>query len=293
MVVPSSSPIEFRDSQFIERSTALAPVTPDSTPIGSYRGAARTFAQLCRAFALVHDRYLEQGYMRQHESGMRYSLLNLLPQTTTFVVEEQSKLLGTLSVVIDSPAGLPASDDFAQEIAERRKLGRVIAEATMFSCLPDPKFQTQVSLQLMSLAFAWCVEIGIDDLCLAVSPKHAPFYEKVLGFERLGRERAVNHVEGNAGIFLLCNIAAVLDGEGQITRQGARLLLASKEHGPLAFNRLSLLEVEVATLLDFCPELLLQGEPARREAVERCYPTACAVVEENYGRVVSLEGLIP
>ena len=293
VVVLSPDPLHHSaNSSPVRLHTHASTVPVDPIHVGTYCGPARDFAQLCRAFALVHDRYLELGYMTQHESGMRYSLLNFLPQATTFVVEEGSKVLGTLTVVIDSPAGLPGEEVYSEEFEQRRAERRIVAEATMFSCGADKQTQASVSLQLMALAFSWCAETGVDDLCLIVAPKHVGFYEKILGFERLGKERPVKHVEGNAGILLLCNVAAVLSGEGQITRQGARLLLASQDLGTLAFNRINLLDVEVATLLDFCPELLTHADPAQREAVERYYPLACASIEENYGMEVTLDGLI-
>jgi len=292
VLLTPSSRFNSEDSPAAFTPTRAGTIPVDAENVGTYRGPARDFAQLCRAFALVHDRYLELGYMAQHESGMRYSLLNFLPQATTFVVEEGAKVLGTLTVVIDSSAGLPGSAAYEDEFNLRRAEGRILAEATMFSCVADKQKQAHVSLQLMALAFSWCAEVGVDDLCLIVAPKHAGFYEKILGFERLGRERPVKHVEGNAGILLLCNVAAVLSGEGQITRQGARLLLAAQELGTLAFNRINLRDVEVATLLDFCPELLLNADPVQREAVERHYPLACAHVENSYGAEVTLEGLL-
>lgn len=256
-----------------------------------YRGPARDFEQLCRAFALVHDRYLQLGYMEQHESGMRYSLLNLLPQSTTFVVEDEAGVAGTLSVVIDSQAGLPGSNEFGEQFSELRTQGRIVAEATMFACREESAKNLDVSLQLMAIAFSWCLETGVDDLCMIVNPRHVGFYEKVLGFERLGDEHPMGHVEGHAGIMLRCNVTAILKGEGLVTRQAARLLKSAETLGSLSFNRFQLLEPEVSVLLDFCPEILVQGERIHREMVEYCFPLACAAVVERYGYVPSMDGL--
>jgi len=272
-------------------ASSNAPQVSQRQDHSAYRGPARDFEQLCRAFALVHDRYLQLGYMEQHESGMRYSLLNLLPQSTTFVVEESTRISGTLSVVVDSPAGLPGSKEFGGEFDKLRGQGKLIAEATMFACREESAKNFDVSLQLMTVAFKWCIEIGIDELCMIVNPRHVGFYEKVLGFRRMGDVQPMGHVEGNAGIMLCCDVSGILKGEANVTKQGARLLKATETLDILAFHRFQLLEPEVSVLLDFCPELFLNDESSQREMLEHCYPLACASVRENFGYVPSLDEL--
>ncbi len=272
-----------------DTATPTASAEP-AAPV-NYHGPARNLAQLCRAFALVHKRYVEFGYMEEQESGMRYSLLNLLPQATTFVVEDGPNVLGTLTVVVDSKAGMPAESEFGPDFDGLRQEGRILAEATMFACDETIANKTTVSMQLMALAYHWCVEIGVDDLCLIVNPKHVGFYEKTLGFERLGTEKAMPHVEGNAGILLRCNIEAIVAGYGKITSHGQRLLNATQVNGTLTFHRFTMLDVEVSVLLDASPETFFKAPEAQRSTLEQYFALPCALLKAAWGVSVSLEEL--
>ena len=67
----------------------------------------RTFSELCAAFTMVHDNYVASGYMTPHSSGMRYTALQLLPVSTTWIAIYGNEIIGTGTVVAYSPAGLP------------------------------------------------------------------------------------------------------------------------------------------------------------------------------------------
>ncbi len=260
------------------------PSNPAPTPVAgaSYCGAAQNFAQLCVAYGLVHTRYIQQGYANENETGMRYSLWNLIPQATTFVVEESSNIQGTLTIVIDSACGLPAEKEFPREFTNLRARGSFIAEATMFAAASGDVRSLDVSSRLMTMAVRWCLEAGIDDLCMTINPRHAGFYERVLGFERLGVVESMGHVEGHPGILLRCNLSNALEAGGAPEGRASRLLAAARMEGKISFNRTRLTEVEVAVLLDGNPGIYFDAAPEQRAVLERLYPLACKYIRVGY-----------
>ncbi len=256
----------------------------------NYCGPARDFSELCRAYALVQKRYIDRGYAQDNNSGMRYSVWNLIPNSTTFVIAHDTHILGTLTIVIDSRCGLPASKEFDEEFETLRRQSRFVAEATMFACEGDGSAAMSVSLKLMALAARWCIEAGIDDLCLVVTKTHARFYEKALGCERLGGSKSVGHVQGTEGVFLRCDVSGALENKTGLTSRAETLLGAALENGKLSFNRSGLNEVETSLLLDADPGIYFDATPEQREAIERHYPLACISLRASYplGDVTSL-----
>lgn len=247
-----------------------------------YVGPVRNFEQLCRAFALVQRRYVERGYAKENDTGMRYSAWNVLPHSTTFVVADGLRILGTLTVVLDSTCGLPLGIGFDEECRQLRENGRRIAEASMFACEDESSHTRDVSSKLMALACRWCIETGVDDLCLVVNPRHVGFYERVLGFERLGIVKPMDHVEGAAGVFLRFDLSKAVHQAADLPARASVLVRAASTHGKLAFSRYELKEVEVSVLLDGSPEIFFGANEAQRELLERHFPLACLSVRATY-----------
>jgi hypothetical protein len=173
------------------------------------------------AFRLVYDVYRSCGLAEPNCFRMRVTPYHLLPETQVYVARCRDEVVCTMTLVPDKlveghsgPAAMPSGQFepvrpcaasaglaevwprlpmeliYAREIQQRRATGGRLAEV---SCLAD---RTQgldsglgVIIRVMSLMAQSARHRGIDELVIAVHPKHASFYERFIGFERIGEEK--------------------------------------------------------------------------------------------------------
>jgi len=146
---------------------------------------ADTREELEAAYRLVHDVYVQEGYADTHASGLRVNLRYALPTTTTFVGIAEGKVVITMTLVGDSPLGLPMDAIFSRELYRFRREGRFIAEVSALASDPDYRKGTQ-ALALFSNKIMWLYAIRslkVDDLVIAINPKHRWVYQTLILFE--------------------------------------------------------------------------------------------------------------
>jgi hypothetical protein len=177
----------------------------------SYQIAA-TRPQREAAFHLVYSAYTQRGLMQPNESRLRVTPFHLLPLTDVFVAEYQGSVIYTMTLVSDDRLGLPLESVYAAEVDERRAAGRHLAEV---SCLAAARGvfshgrMFDVFVRLVGLMFQSARAHGIDELLIAVHPRHARFYSRMLGFEQFGELRSYNSVCGNPAVGLAHNFTAL------------------------------------------------------------------------------------
>jgi hypothetical protein len=150
---------------------------------------ATTREELEEAYCLVHESYIEAGYMDPHPSGLRVRIFEALPHTVTFIAQEQGKVIGTISLVLDSPLGLPMEESFGEELDGLRQQGRRIAEVSSLAVAKGCR-NLGVFVRLCKYMTLYAIHAGLDDLCIGISPEHAPFFQEVYLFEPLGDVRS-------------------------------------------------------------------------------------------------------
>jgi len=143
---------------------------------------------LLQAYRLVHDMFVEEGYIVPRPCGIRLRSYEAMPETATFTAKFEDAVVGVQSLVVDSPDLLLPSDSvFRAEIDRLRGSGRVICEATNEAVAGDYR-RSGVPTELMRCMFAHGLATGCTDLVTAVSPGHASFYE-FIGFQQIGSPR--------------------------------------------------------------------------------------------------------
>ena len=73
---------------------------------------AETQEELEACFKLLHDAYVSAGFMTPDESGMRVTIYHALPTTTTLLAKYDDRVVGTLSLIRESPLGFPLQKIF-------------------------------------------------------------------------------------------------------------------------------------------------------------------------------------
>lgn len=155
------------------------------------------------AFRLVYQSYLEAGLGQPNRYQMRVTPYHLLPSTEVFVAVLGSETVFTVSLIGDGQLGLPMENVYGQEVRDLRERGLRIGEV---SCLADRRSKYRkcfpVFLRLCRLTAQYAWHQGLDQLLVAVHPRHARFYQRFIDFEPIGPERSYPSVQNRPAVAL-------------------------------------------------------------------------------------------
>jgi len=142
------------------------------------------------AFQLVYKSYVEAGLTDPNLHQMRVSPHHLLPTTQSFVAITGGKVVFNSSLVSDNALGLPMEAVFPAEVERRREQGHRLAEVTcLANCRATLQEPFRVFLNLCRLIFQYARQEQIQQILIAVHPRHVGFYQRMLRFEIIGRQR--------------------------------------------------------------------------------------------------------
>jgi hypothetical protein len=155
---------------------------------------AETREELEACFRLLHDAYVESGYMRPHPSGMRVTAYHALPTTTTLCAQYDGEVIGTISLIRDGVFGFPVQQAF--DLHDLRQQSGQIAEASALAVSPEFRMHGGLAVfPLMKFMYEYCTKyFDTRHLVIAVHPKHIKFYESVLFVQRL-QEKVVERYD--------------------------------------------------------------------------------------------------
>ncbi|HXJ83088.1 MAG TPA: hypothetical protein VMS64_30935 [Candidatus Methylomirabilis sp.] len=196
-------------------------------------GLARTTAILDAAFRLVHDQYVWRGFLdTPHPSGRRVNLRHALPTTRVFVARDGARVVGTATVIPDSPLGLPMDEVFGDHLDGIRLSNRRAAEISALAMDADRRAHgVPVLMRLLRMMLLYAAEVAwLDDLVLVVRPQHAAFYEQSFACRPIGpaRDYPKVHIVGAVAMHLDLHevralIRAIEAGQAPATRNQAFL----------------------------------------------------------------------
>ncbi len=158
-----------------------------------------------KAYRLIYKLYLEKEYARPHPSKMWLSIFDALPDTTTLLVErtDTGEAAGALTVVFDSPLGLPAENLYKPELDALRTAGRRLAEIVSLGVAEEAAAGSQILVKLFNFAYVVARRIrSATDFVITVNPRHVAFYRRKFFFEEAGPERDYDKVGGAPAVLL-------------------------------------------------------------------------------------------
>jgi len=157
-----------------------------------------------KAYKYVHEIYKSKGYVSSGSNNIRLSIYDALPDTTTLVAEDRTgKISGTLTVVFDSPIGLPGDDVYKEEIDKIRLTGNKVSEIISLGIDEYRIDSLKILAGLFYCAFLFARDIKKStDFVINVTPKHAEFYCKKIVFRKIGSEKKCPRVNGTTGVLL-------------------------------------------------------------------------------------------
>lgn len=162
---------------------------PTEVPQGLSFEMARTKEDLEAAFRLLHDAYVEQGFIQPQENGMRLTIQHALPTTSILVAKINQRVVGTISVMRDTALGLPMEKVF--DIGPLKRSGKRVAELSCLAIHPDyrRKMGGHIFFPLTLYAATFAERsLGTDHLILNLYPQHADFYNAIFGSRSLNDE---------------------------------------------------------------------------------------------------------
>ncbi len=150
---------------------------------------AETREDIEGAARLVYRNYVELNYCNLNRLGVYFYLYDVLPETRTLVASDGDRVAATLTLVFDSPLGLPSDRIYSAELNVLRSAGRRLVEISKLAV--DRAGSAPRGLAVLKGLFrlAWLLSgpvRGSTDFVIMVEPHHERFYTRSLLFERIG-----------------------------------------------------------------------------------------------------------
>lgn len=201
---------------------------------------ARMDEDRAQAVALIARIYQKSGYAKPGGESAISTWLSS-PSAATFAARIGETLLGTITVIGDSPAGLPMDSLFKDLVDPLRKEAGKLAEVGQFAIdrelvrefqkeHPREALDRAISLSLFRAALSYGLRQQFDLFCITVNPKHEAFYRSV-GFEVFGETRSYPSVENAPAVPMRLDLSRleIERAQGEFANSFLAMLLASKE----------------------------------------------------------------
>jgi len=239
--------------------------------------AVQSFEELKEVFRLLYQEYARNEYCEPHPSKMHYTYHVLLTHAQTFVLKQGGQLLGTISIIKDSPIGLPMDVLYAKEMAKLRARGRSLVEPTLLA-LNSNILQKNCHLKMQKNLFQ-LFKIMVNyarfvtnatDLVITIHPKHKFLY-KYFNMEVLGPMRAYPEVCRNPAIPMRLNMQKAIDN-AFLNKAPERFFFRAAPPVDVLKKKLHLTSQELRELLYEQKPLWHGLCPKKKDYINQCYP---------------------
>jgi hypothetical protein len=173
------------------------PPQPGQSPDSLTSRLADCDGQRNRANMLLNRMYSWRGYGSDHE-------LAAAPNCVTFTASSEEDVIGTLTLTVDSAAGLAVDQTFKQEIDVFRKApGARLCELTKFAFDTSMPARPRLAALFHIIFIYGSMHYDCTDLFIEVNPRHVRFYEIMLGFKPIGSAKNNDRVNAPAQLMWL------------------------------------------------------------------------------------------
>jgi hypothetical protein len=250
------------------------------------------------AYRFVYKAYLQKGYATENASQLWLSVFDALPTTTTLIVtcNQTKAILGTMTMVFDSPIGLPSDEIFKSTNDTFRNSQQNLAEVVSLvldaSCRNDTCFLLgRIFNYFFYIAGYQLTGVNATDFLITINPRHENFYKKVALFERAADDvRFYKKVNNAPAVLLRANFdiiranSSLANGSRQCCGQNSRIVYQhfheeDEEEDVLAFIRYSVnpwTEHEFRYFLIEQTKLLEKATPHQLHYFQKIFPNVFA-----------------
>ncbi len=182
--------------------TCLLPKHAMAPSFRIFRALSETQRQ--RARGLTHQAYRDKGYLKPGESHDLLYPQDACGDSFVFLVESRAEeTVATASVFFDASLGLPCDDPFKIQSNGLRRQGRRLAEIVRLAVRPNAPEPRLLLCRLFNLLYLGAQRVkGYTDLVIEVHPRHALYYCKSFGFQRVAGPLPCPRVGGSPGVLL-------------------------------------------------------------------------------------------
>lgn len=172
---------------------------------------AESKEEILQALKLVHDSYVELGYMERKKEAIRFSKFVALPTTVILIAKYQEEVVGTISIVPDSTFGLPS--DLTWNLNSFRDKGLLLGEVSGLAINKNSKMRRGLLfLPLCKLMHEYAIKVmKLDGLIISTTMEVEYFYTDVLLFKKIssdkGQENPIANGNKSSCCFLDLNVA--------------------------------------------------------------------------------------
>ena len=243
---------------------------------------ARTREELEGFFSLAYKEYRRKGYIpKGYRSNLRISIFNALSTSTTFVAMQNKKVVAGVTLVPDSPLGVPMDKIYKEELDKLRKQGCRIAEVSQlaidtsmfgqgfFSMFNFNKLIFIFRLFKIVLDYALGVD-KLSDFCIAVNPKQQYLY-KFLYFEQIGTLKYYGSVNRAPALAFRLNLTKA--EEKAKNRIGLyKIFFGSKTEQKLMAKKIQLRSADLEYFFLKKSDIFEKATPRQLEIIKKSYP---------------------
>lgn len=188
------SPYQLKDLVLSEGADTASPEGQIEQQVFKIR-LAHSDERVNTASMLVQRKYAGRGYAAKD--------FKKAPERITLMAFQDDKVIGTLTLGLDSPKGLLVEDLYKTEIGTLRQAGRKVCELTKLA-VDQTHGSKHVLASLFHIAYIYGRVIqGYTDVVIEVNPRHVAFYKRLLGFTEFGSERMCSRVNAPAVLLRL------------------------------------------------------------------------------------------
>lgn len=135
--------------------------------------------------------------------GYQASEMERDPNRITLLAFDADKIVGTLTLGLDSQVGLLVDELYKAEVDSLRAQGRRVCEIIKLA-LDEGLGSKPILAALFHISFIYGHNIHQGtDFVIEVNPRHVEFYRRMLGFEMFGAERLCSRVNAPAVLLRL------------------------------------------------------------------------------------------
>jgi hypothetical protein len=142
-------------------------------------------AEIAATNRLVYKNYVAARYWEANTKHLQNKLVDSASRKVV-VAKEDDRLVGTISLIVDSPLGLPSDGAQPALMRQLRAKGGILAEVSGFAIDARKTTNRRLALFLASyvLQYAYFYE-GVDQLAASCIATHANFYQSAAGFSMI------------------------------------------------------------------------------------------------------------
>jgi|GEM_PF-5178736 len=138
-----------------------------------------------RVIAVVHDGFVDAGFLNPQRSGRRVIPHYLTPGAAFILGEVGGEAVGACTVVPDGPWGIPSEHAFPEAVARLRAGGPPLAEVGSLAVSPRHRAMSRHLVMHLTAAATRVVTEMDHTVVITIAPAQERFYRGTFGFVRV------------------------------------------------------------------------------------------------------------